>query len=344
MQAVVGELLPDAPSFFSKLDGAPLTPAGFSNAARRLDLTVSQVSTWSEIAESLSASIVKKYGQACLSPSAVGTSCLDEFIDTFVARLWRRPVDETGRFRLKSLFTSLLEDGDRTQAMETVARAALLSWSMLFRSELGMEQNPSSPDRVVLDPFEIASSISLLISNGPPDRALLDAARDGSLLTPSVRLAHAERLLSKANTAHGLQQFFAELFRYEAVRFGSAKDQTLFPQFTQGLRDDLATESAMFFDDVLFGAQPQLDQVFIRRRTMLNPSLRQFYGLPSSSQVGFTAAALDDAPRFGFFTQASWLSRYAYAAESDVVGRGHFIWKLSRKGARPAHRHLGRVF
>ena len=121
--------------------------------------------------------------------------------------------------------------------------AVLSSPSFLYRTELGADVAADGP----LTPHELATAISLFLTDRPPDAELLAAAASNALRTPDQVRAQATRLLetpeARANLESALIKYFA-LTRAPAV--------VLNPEATPGLTVTGGLQSSIFHEGELF--------------------------------------------------------------------------------------------
>jgi hypothetical protein len=109
--------------------------------------------------------------------------------------------------------------------IKTVVRQLLLSPHFLLLVERGVDNGNGSPlAPKQLTPFEIASRLSYFATASLPDDALLEAARQGHLADPQVRLEHAQRLL---NSDTGRAQFTSTLKNWLAINPEVASEDDL---------------------------------------------------------------------------------------------------------------------
>jgi hypothetical protein len=184
---------------------------------------------------------------ATVTPAActtTDTACAQQFIETFASAAFRRPLTADDRSGLLAVFQMGSADGFAA-GIQLVVTAVLQAPSFLYATEL----NP------MLDPYEIATQLSYLVTGGPPDAPLLADAASGALAASATRIAHARRLLAKGQ----VQQFVVDwlgLYRIES----ETKDSTLYPDFTTRVPQMMADARA-FIDgkksDALLGLLSQ---------------------------------------------------------------------------------------
>jgi hypothetical protein len=194
-----------------------------------------------------------------------------------------------------------------------------MSPNHLFRTELG----DRALGKVELTQYEIASELSFLFSDGPPDAPLLADAAQAKLSDPANVRAHAERLLSSPAGHEVLQRFFFELLHLRELEGGALEPAQ------QALVPSMQAETASFVAGVIFEQGGGLDTLLTATTSTVDQPLATFYGVSAGSGVdtGRTgllhqAAFLNvrrDATRRGLFTAGELLCSPPASPPADVV-------------------------
>jgi hypothetical protein len=96
--------------------------------------------------------------------------------------LYRDPTEEEMQRYAHEFLKKAIDIGGKTQGLETLLKALILSPEFIYRQELGLGKE--LPDgRRMLSPNEIAYAISFALTDQPPDNTLKDAIRNGKLET-----------------------------------------------------------------------------------------------------------------------------------------------------------------
>src|SRR5439155_18290265 len=122
---------------------------------------------------------------------------VQSFINTKVARLWRRPITPTELTGLTKIYTdatAVAADGGAPHGMDLLVQTVLQTSSFLFRTELGGSATPSAQS-FTLSPYELAGALSFSFLNTSPDDALWMAASNGTLTDPTVLATQVNRLM-----------------------------------------------------------------------------------------------------------------------------------------------------
>jgi hypothetical protein len=312
-------------------DGLATTLAlqdGFSNEAGRLDMTEPHVGQLLEIAWRLGGELAADPGKLapCLAQGADAT-CVRDFVSDLGARTFRRDLAPTEIDGLVTYFQKQQQAGDVRFAVQELLTSLLTSPSFVYRTELGPE-NAAAGKPVTLTTFEKASALSFFLTDGPPDAALLAAARAKELETPAQIEAQTRRLLAQSQSAVGVVKFFHESFALDGLG-DLVKDTKRFPEWKPQLAADLAGESDAFLRQVLWGEDAKLSTLLTASFSMLNGRLATFYGTgDAAAGETFKKTSWPAGQRAGLLTQAGFMTTFAKENDTDVVGRGKFIREM----------------
>jgi hypothetical protein len=234
-----------------------------------------------------------------LAPCSAGDDCARQIIASFGSTAYRRPVTSDETADLFTIYQLAAAGGTFAEGIERVIAAVLQSASFLYVTEIG--EQPGKSD-VTLSPYEIASSLSYLFVGGPPDDALLQAARAGSLGDPAERERQARRLATDPHAVAQRARLVKEWLGLDKLGF---LDKTY--QDFQKFRPMMEQETNAF-----------IEQAFAKGN-----GLRDL--LTSEASVGpaeLASSLYQGKPRRGVLNQAAFLSVYGKANESDPVHRG----------------------
>jgi hypothetical protein len=262
----------------------------------------------------------------CLGTAAPPRACLQELVNSYGAKAFRRDLAADETSRLVDFVASQAAGGDVRGAVKQFFLYLFSSPHFLFRTELGAEGAQAQGGGVALTGFEKASALSYFLTDGPPDATLSAAARSGGLDTRAEFEAQARRLVSKAESAPGLTRLLRESFRTDVVT-GVQKDATAFPAWTPALAADLALEAESFIRQVLWQEGGKLSTLLTADFSMLNGSLATFYGVPDTNPA-FHKVTYRAGQRAGLLTQAGVMAVQAISEESTPVRRGLYVREL----------------
>ncbi|NUO53136.1 MAG: DUF1592 domain-containing protein, partial [Polyangiaceae bacterium] len=264
----------------------------------------------------------------CAAATDPGIACVDTFLDTYVARLFRRPISEEERANLVATY-----DGGRatgasfTEALAMVAAHALQSPQFLYITEAAAGESRE------LDGYELASRLSFFLWETIPDETLLAKAEAGQLADPEVRANEARRMLADPKADAALLRFFREWTLTEDVTAAN-KDPNLVP----GFDDAYAASMAASFDRFLLdqARTGTLESLLTSRDVWVDANMARFFDQDEPTE--WEKRTLDERYS-GLATQPLFLASAAHYGDASYVARGKFVrirLLCSDLGAPPA--------
>jgi hypothetical protein len=247
-------------------------------------------------------------------------ACARKILEPLLRRAFRRPVERQEVDRMVALVAMAQEREHSFEAGIRVAiEAILMSPNFLFR----IEHDPSRPGVYALSGAELASRLSYFLWSSMPDDELLSLAEKGRLRDPAVLHAQVRRMMADPKGHRLVENFGGEWLQTRNLD-ALKPDAKLFPEFDAELRDDMRTETEMFFESIVKEDRSILD--FLDGRfTFVNERLAKFYGIEGVTGREFQRVALDGKQRAGVLTQASVLTVSSYATRTSPVVRGKWI-------------------
>jgi hypothetical protein len=209
-------------------------------------------------------------------PNAGDAACAERILSALARRAFRRPVAHADVEPLLHFYERGRAEGGFDLGIRQAIERLLVSPEFLFRIEFDpASAAPNEPYR--LTDLQLASRLSFFLWSSIPDDVLLDLAARGQLGNPRTLRAQVHRMLADARS-----QAFAENFagQWLYLRDLAVKrpDDRLFPDFDEGLRDAMATETELFFGAMIRENRSVFD--LIRADfTFLNERLAQHYGI-----------------------------------------------------------------
>ena len=168
----------------------------------------------------------------------------------------------------------------------------------------------------VLDPYEFASTLAFRLTGAPPDRALLDAARNGWLSTREQVRAQVERLIDSERGRARLSEFVARWFRLDEIDQVSRPDQ---PELTDEVKAAMQKEVQTHFLHVFYDDSVPYSEFFGGDYTFLNASLAAFYGVPGQFDDSFRKAQVEG--RGGPIASGAFMTVNAHAERTAPILR-----------------------
>jgi hypothetical protein len=255
---------------------------------------------------------------ACTGPEA---ECARAFIDRFGARAFRRPLTADERSALLGVYEDGREiEGNYRGGVSLVVEAVLQAPSFVYQPELGVAEDGG---RYRLTAHELATKLSLYLTDTLPDDALWSAADSGALDAEAGLEAEVDRLLSTPEVKANLSSAFHRFFDLESLP--DVKKSESLPNFSAGLLASLYSEGTFFVDDVLWNQSGSLGELLTSRAARLDPVAADLYGVPHSSGKGYVNVVLPEDERAGILTRAGLLAVKAHDDDTSVVHRGLMV-------------------
>ena len=252
--------------------------------------------------------------------AAAQTACARQILSRLARAAYRRPVSEAD----VRLLWPFYEDGQSAAGFEVgierAIRRMLVSPDFLFRIE---RDPPSGPEVFRVSDLELASRLSFFIWSSIPDEALLDAAVNGVLRTPGGLEQQVSRMLADQRSA-ALASNFAGQWLFLRNLPATSPDETLFPQFTENLRQDFRRETELFFESLLRENRSVLE-LLTADYSFLNERLAKHYGVRNVYGSRFRRVTITDPNRRGLLGQGSFLTVTSHPDRTSVVGRGKWV-------------------
>ena len=280
------------------------------------DLDTQQLQTYAETVADWA--VTQKLGQ--LAPcDATQADCRRQLVVDLGRRVQRQPLSDASIEAYAALIDAeaTFEDGARA-----MIAAMLQSPMFLYRREIG-EPDPDAPGERRLTPYELASNLSFMLTDRPPDEALMTAAAEGRLTGVADLEREAERLLATPEAAETLGQFTRGWLETDDLESLAKSDPT--NQLTDEVRRAMLAETDALFVDVVRsgGGVPELIRA---RYTFVNQTLAGYYGLGGVGGDQPQRVELPDGSRpSGILGHGSVLTRHALADSSSPVQRGKLV-------------------
>ena len=238
-------------------------------------------------------------------PSSPGPEpCALAFIETrFLPYVYRRPLSGPERSRYLQLFRAAFAGGTFSEAMATLAEAALQSPHFLYKVELTQQG---------LSDYELATRLSYFLNGAPPDVELLANAGSGSLRQGLD--AEVQRLSAKPHFPGAVRELYGAWLGLDRVQGAQVSPSEL----VQAMRG----ETEAFFDwHVSSGAA--FSSLLTEPITFADQLMADHYGLSPRPGLDRARFELDPTRYAGALTQASFMSTF-----STPTRRG--AWILAR--------------
>jgi hypothetical protein len=278
----------------------------------------------SMIAAQVFANTTTKANFMSCDPSTNTATCLQNTIQTFGRKAFRRTLTSTEVTSFMRL-NSVTPAGTGAQVAQAILQAFLESPSFIMLPELSQTKSGSN---YTLSSTEIATRLSFLFWNSIPDATLNTAADNNQLTTKAQILAQAQRLL-QSTKAQGMATNFANF--YLAIMNGShwnnntTHDSTKYPQWSTASYAPAMAEIASFFQNATLNGG-KFSDLFLSNVGYVTKDTAAIYGLDASKyNSNPTQVTLDSTQRPGFLTRVGFLSTFAHYDVTSPIFRGAFI-------------------
>jgi hypothetical protein len=301
--------------------------AGFDNIADVLNVSVTHLDMYASAARELVAEALSDAAQRAQLLScdlaAEGATCARQAIAGFMPSAWRRPVTDAEIDRFMAPVNLSIDGGQSAETgLANALRAVLISPNFLFRVEL--DANPTDPTPHALSPYELASRLSYFIWSSMPDDELFEFAAAGTLGDPAVLAARVTRMLQDPKADALISNFAGQWLGIRGIDTAAPDAQT-FPEFDDGLRAAMRSESELLFEEVITTGAP-LTALLLADHTYVSDRLAQHYGLPlPGSATPVRVSLTENDQRRGFLSHAGILTVTSHPRHTSPVNRGKWV-------------------
>ncbi len=301
---------------------------GFANRSDELKVSPVLADMYFKASEELANEVAAKggtYGISCPTAMLGQGTCLKSFLQSFGAKMWRRPLTDSEVTSLNALYTTAAGQGTEGPAggLKTVVQAMFLSPNFLFRSELGDKQDGVTR----LTDYELASALSYTLWDTAPDPELMMQAQRGRLRDQAGLIEQAKRLMASVPKASGAIHHFVEQWMHTEDVTVDMKDLTVFSMGTKEMAQDLQNETRAFFDSVLFqpGGDKSFKTLFTAKYSFVNARTASLYGVQGVTGDAFVKKELNPAERRGLLTHGAFMWGHANPDGTHPVERGRYF-------------------
>lgn len=334
VRALFGDAITPS-SAYPRPSGAPVT--GFASDLSLNTLSAGFAEGVAAAADDVALQVHAQLGTLLPCSASGGESCAAQFVDTFAPRAFRRPLDPSERTALLRHFdVAMAAHGNFGVAIAELAALLLQHPRFVYLPEIGSSDAAGRK----LDGYELASRLSYLLWDGPPDAALLKVAADGSLTNEATLRAEAERMVASPRFSAVLGRFVRAWIQLDHVAAGD-KDPALYPELDGALSSAIADELDRFVRQAVDAGPGGFAALMAGRETEVNAPLAALYGASTSGMSADSWRTLTLGPeRAGLLTRAAVLAGLSGPFEPSHVRRGRFVrigLLCSNMGAPPAN-------
>lgn len=254
----------------------------------------------------------------------------EKIIRNFATRAFRRPVRDEEVVRLMKLWTKADKDGRPFErCIHLALQAVLVSPHFLFRMEA--EPQPGENGVHTLNEYELASRLSYFLWSSMPDEELFALAEKGKLRANLDAQIH--RMLRDRKSQALIDNFAGQWLQLRLID-SAAPDAKKYPEFDEGLRSAMKTETQMFLNAIIQEDRSVLD-IIDSDFTFVNERLAKHYGLPDIKGPEFRRIRLGPDQRGGLLLHASILTITSYPERTSPVQRGRWVLETFLNQAPP---------
>jgi hypothetical protein len=181
---------------------------------------------------------------------------------------------------------------------------------------------PLEDDERMLDGFEIATRMALLVWSSVPDTALLHAASSGALETPVGRSIHLKRMLTDKRSSRFSERFAPQWLQTKRLEHATP-DPKQFPNVNAALRASMQREVIDTFDYLLRHDRPWTE-LLDGRTTIVDAKLAAHYGVVGVPKSGVHKVQRP-GPAVGVLGQAAVLLATSNPTRTSPVKRGKWV-------------------
>lgn len=258
-----------------KLLPPDLRADGFSNTAYNLNVDLKHVDAWAKLAElTVSQMKVRPFVERFSNKRKFTDNDMADVISKMGEWVMRGPVSNDEIVAYRGITTSVAAaGGDFDEAMTLLLEAMLQSPRFLYR----IERQPSGSMAVDVSPYELASRLSYILWGGPPDTALLKAAKSGQINVSE----QARRMLQSPLAKQQSLRFVEDWLNLKRLK-NLQPNQDRFPSWSVSLAEDMRLESLAFANYVLWEKNLPLVRLLNSQQTFTTAELARFYELPAA--------------------------------------------------------------
>ena len=263
------------------------------------------------------------------TPSNAGAepACATQFINTFGAKAYRRPLDAAETARLTALYNT----GRTTLALSFNQSIGLVIEAML-QSPNFYYLSPKDPGaakvdatgKVELGSYTLANRLSYFLWGAPPDTALLDAAKNGQLSTEAQIEAQARRMLKDPKARLMAADFVNDLLDMDTL-IDRQKDTERYGMYA-ALIEPMRLETERFASNVLIDGTGKFTDLLTSTSTFVSQPLAALYGISGITGNELKPAMLNANQRAGVLTLAGFLANTGNAEGSLPPRRGRVVF------------------
>ena len=251
---------------------------------------------------------------------------INERLNHFLTRAFRRPVDLATLNRYSSHATELIKSGSTfLDAMKETVSAILASPRFLYLYD---SESKHSKD------YELATRLSFFLWGSIPDDMLIERAASGDLSNPGVLRAQVERMLLDGRLKRFCDSFPSQWLQLDRI-ISSVPDPTKYPDFYYAPPNyrttmDMMMEPLLLFETILVEDRPITDLID-SDYSYRSKRLSKWYDSKVEGRLGgpvtmaFERVSINDRKEGGVITSAAVMTMTSGPEETKPITRGAWI-------------------
>jgi hypothetical protein len=303
----------------------PASETRFDNHHEWISPNETLIRFYSASAEKLAAGAVARQSQVfpCSAPAVAGeASCIDNILNTFARKAYRRTLTSEEKMLLKTVFTTVrtLPMATYDDALAAMTEVILQSPQFLYFTEVGTPIAGKLRPLNQLTPLETASKLALFLWGSIPDETLLDAAENNRLNTVVDVTREARRILLDPQATQGFLNFGVQWLDIEKIS-GVQKNAQIYPHWSSEIPALALSETQWLLETALKNGS--FVSLMESPKSQVKGPLASLYGLPAS--VDWTLTDLPATERAGVLTRGAFLASHAHAEDTSPTLRGKAV-------------------
>ncbi|HZO12872.1 MAG TPA: DUF1592 domain-containing protein [Polyangiaceae bacterium] len=287
-------------------------------------ITAAHVDTYYSVAKGIADAVsvdptLRARVHPCLESAQPDAACIEDAVDAFGLRAYRRPLQDSERSEILASF----DEGDSQLSYEDGLALALMtilqSPAFLYRLELGAGTDAVPSFR--LSAYELATRLAYFFTGAPPDDALLAAAANGALEDEAAYAAEVERLASSDAARDQVRRFFTEWLALDRVPVPQHSATFLDGIDPAAAAAEMRTELETLVEHHVFEAGSDFAALMSSNLAVPGQNLAQIYGVDAAT----TATPIGDGLRDGLLTRAAFLA--TSGEMTHPIQRGAFVMR-----------------
>jgi hypothetical protein len=299
---------------------------GFNNNAGVLTVSSLHAEKYVLVSEALAKSAVKNLSAltgGCNTTTKGEDACATEFANAFGRRAFRRPVTDQDRQILMGgvhggPHRRQLRRGDRGDGPRG---AAVVEFPLSSGDDRARQRERPAG---AAQPVRAGDAAVVPDLGGGPRRRAAGCRRPRRAGRPSGGGDEGARDARRSEGARRVTDFYNQWIGTSRLDI-MTKSTSLFPQYSDAVRDAMKLETPAFVEYVLWTGDHKLSTLLTSPTAFVSSALAPIYGVTTTSTTPQMMSLPAAQARAGILTQASFLAVQAHPDQTSPVLRGKFV-------------------